>query len=83
MKLDENSENVGSNPTPSAIFTRKTEEVGNQRSDSAQTPAESEIQRLQFPKNIRYRKDECKIYVNAGHGAFYRVAWRARGRPRN
>jgi hypothetical protein len=34
---------------------------------------------VRFPKTIRHRKAECKIYGKARHYASYRVAWRAGG----
>jgi integrase len=37
---------------------------------------------VKFPKVIRHRKAECKIYGKAEHYAFYRVAWRAGGQRR-
>ncbi len=37
---------------------------------------------MKFPKTIRHRKAECKIYGKAKDYAFYRVAWRAGGQRR-
>jgi integrase len=37
---------------------------------------------MRFPKTIRFRKAECRIYGKAKHYAFYRVAWRAGGQRR-
>jgi len=50
--------------------------------DSARKPAESETETVKFPKAIRHRKAECKIYGKKRHYAFYRVACYGTGRRR-
>ena len=43
------------------------------RTDSAQNPAQPESGNVRFPKTIRYRKAECKIYGKSKPYPFYRV----------
>jgi len=62
MSNDENTLNVGSNPTAKTIFPGENKKGGDYRTDPAQNPAESEIEpaAVKFPKVIRHRKAECK-----------------------
>jgi integrase len=75
---------VGSNPTAPTISPRESEESGDHRTDSAQNAAESEIEpaAVKFPKVIRHRKAECKIYGKKPDYPFYRVAWYVTGQRR-
>lgn len=55
---------------------------GANRTDSAQNTVESESEAVKFPKVIRHRKAECKIYGKKPHYPFYRVAWYVTGQRR-
>jgi len=48
----------------------------------AQNAAESERGNVKFPKTVRYRKAECKIYGKSKHYPFYRVCGYVAGKRR-
>ena len=67
------------------LLPREIENPDFSRTNSAKKPAESEAgneQPVRFPKTIRFRKAECKIYGKKPDYPFYRVAWYAAGHRR-
>ncbi len=73
---------MGSNPTAPTISQRENAESGDYRTDSAQNAPEFELGAVKFPKVIRHRKAECKIYGKKPDYPFYRVAWYVTGQRR-
>jgi hypothetical protein len=77
-------ERQGSSPAKRTNSPSEEVENGVYRTDSAQNPVESEIEpaAVKFPKVIRHRKAECKIYGKKPNYPFYRVAWYVNGQRR-
>src|ERR1019366_7642530 len=52
----------GSNPCRAANFPQQNEVLAETDTIPAQNAAESESGNMRFPKTVRYRRAECKIY---------------------
>ena len=73
---------MGCNPTPPTTFPKENDECLTSRTDFAQIVAESESQKMKFPKVIRHRKAEVTIYGKKKAYPFYRLAYRVNGKRR-
>ncbi len=65
---------LGSSPSRGTIFPMENAGVCDGRTNSAQNLPESDNRKLKFPKLIRHRKAEAKIYGKSKSYPFYRVA---------
>ena len=66
---------LGSSPSRGTSLPKKTEAFSVSDAVSAQNPAESESKAVRFPKVVRHRRAEVKIYGESRHYPFYRLAY--------
>lgn len=82
MSNDENPEIHGSNPCSAATNANESAGSPDYRTDGAQNPAESEPPPVRFPRTIRFRKAQARIYGRTKAYAFYRVCAYVAGKRR-
>jgi len=73
---------LGSSPSRGTSITEENRASGDYRTDSAQNQVESERGNLRFPKTVRHRKAECRIYGKSKAYPFYRVCGYVAGKRR-
>ena len=71
---------MGSNPTPSATFTRENEVNENSDTDLAQNHVERGKRKVKFPQTIRHRKAEATIYGKTPNYGRYRLSYNVAGK---
>ena len=64
---------LGSSPSRGTTSVEGNAGSSGYRTDSVQNPAESETRKLKFPKVIRHRKIEARIYGKSRGYLFYRL----------
>ena len=61
-------------------FSKENKAFCNSRTDPAQFSAQSDSRKMRFPKTIKYRRFEAKIYGKSQNYSFYRVAYYTAGK---